>query len=49
VIGKVTAIEENIRKRLVYNVSVEPIVKRDSLHELYIVPLVPIENLSIPQ
>jgi cell shape-determining protein MreC len=48
-LGKIITMEENARKRLVYDLSVEPVAKADDLHEVYIVPLVPIENMSIPQ
>jgi cell shape-determining protein MreC len=42
-IGKVAAIEENPRKRLVYHLSVDPLVAVGEIRDVFIVPLVPPE------
>jgi len=47
VMGRVTSVAENPRKRLVYNVEVEPIVKVEDVSEVYIIPLVPAHPVPV--
>lgn len=41
VIGKVSRLSEDARKRLVYNVEVSPLVSCDELQEVFVIPIVP--------
>lgn len=47
-IGKISAIEENPSKRLVYHLSVEPMVNVGELRDVFIVPIVPPEPSTTP-
>lgn len=47
-VGRVTSTSENPRKRLVYDVHVEPIARLDELREVYIIPLVPVIPGQVP-
>jgi len=47
-IGKVSRLEEDPKKRLVYNLIVEPMVKLDDLREVYLIPLVPPVTTAMP-
>ncbi|MEK6644355.1 MAG: rod shape-determining protein MreC [Planctomycetota bacterium] len=41
-IGRVSKMSEDARKRLVYNIEVEPIKATDDLRDVFVIPLVPI-------
>ncbi|HKQ50070.1 MAG TPA: rod shape-determining protein MreC [Phycisphaerae bacterium] len=47
-IGRIAAIEENPSKRLVYHLSVEPLVDMGELRDVFIVPIVPPEPNTAP-
>jgi cell shape-determining protein MreC len=47
VIGRISAIEENPKKRLVYDLLVEPVVSIDRLTEVYVIPAVPVGALTL--
>ena len=47
-IGRIAAMEENPRKRLVFHLSVEPVVEVGELRDVFIVPVVPPEPSTSP-
>jgi len=40
-IGRVNALSEDPKKRLIYNISVEPIMRMEEIRDVYVIPIVP--------
>jgi cell shape-determining protein MreC len=49
VVGKVTAIETDLKKRLVFTVVVEPAAAIDEIRDVFVIPLVPAGFLSMQE
>jgi cell shape-determining protein MreC len=47
-VGRIAELTDDPRRRLVYDLIVEPIVDIDALREVFIIPLVPIKSVPIP-
>lgn len=47
-VGKIVRIEENATRRLVYNLTVEPLVRVADIGDVYVIPLVPGDTVPIP-
>lgn len=47
-VGKITEIAENPSKRLVYNLTVEPLIDVEELRDVFVVPIVPPEPNNAP-
>jgi len=47
VVGRIVEVREDLRKRLVYTLIVEPIIGVDRLRDVFIIPLVPPERVPI--
>ena len=49
VVGEVTELVENPKKRLVVSLLGRPPVPIDRIHEVFIIPLVPIDRMPLPE
>jgi len=49
VIGRITGLEENHKKRLVVSLLVEPVVAIEEIRDVLIIPLVPTERMPFPE
>lgn len=48
VVGKITALEQNPKKRLVYNVIVEPAISIGEIRDVFVIPLLPLPVVPFP-